>query len=301
MSDRPDPKEIKLLADILALVLEDQAGQSSSALDAIRRRAAANRVTGGAIKNLFMRLTAGDAEPERAMARSPGANPPLRELDAAKLEIAALQGERYQLQRQLVEAEARHREALELRKSSARIGAACGALGALGLAAVILVVGNLRARPTETVAAQERPAVAAAAPPHATAPAPITALPPLVAAAAPGRAPPAASLAPPGQPFRMSDETRRAVAEHVRTCWVDNTGVLRPTDIAFDIQVQIDESGTIRGARLTGEDAATQANPGFRAFADHAVQALLDPRCATLPLPPAMLGHQQVLDFHFAP
>ncbi|GBQ93445.1 hypothetical protein AA23498_1729 [Acetobacter nitrogenifigens DSM 23921 = NBRC 105050] len=53
MSDNLDPKELKVLGDILALVLEDQPGQASSALDALRARARRNKMTGGALKNLF--------------------------------------------------------------------------------------------------------------------------------------------------------------------------------------------------------------------------------------------------------
>lgn len=51
-----DPKELKILSDILALVLEDQPGQSSSALDAIKNRARRDNVTGGALKNLFQAI-----------------------------------------------------------------------------------------------------------------------------------------------------------------------------------------------------------------------------------------------------
>ncbi|NHN83568.1 hypothetical protein GOB93_02795 [Acetobacter musti] len=53
MSETFDPKELKVLSDILALVLEDQPGQSATALEAIRSRARRNNITGGALKNLF--------------------------------------------------------------------------------------------------------------------------------------------------------------------------------------------------------------------------------------------------------
>ncbi|MBV1834697.1 hypothetical protein [Novacetimonas pomaceti] len=56
MSDSLDPKELKILSDILALVLEDHAGQSENALAAIRARARKNQVTGGALKNLFQAI-----------------------------------------------------------------------------------------------------------------------------------------------------------------------------------------------------------------------------------------------------
>nr|WP_298795021.1 hypothetical protein [uncultured Acetobacter sp.] len=51
-----DPREIKILSDILALVLEDQQGQSDSALEAIKARARRDGITGGALKNLFQTL-----------------------------------------------------------------------------------------------------------------------------------------------------------------------------------------------------------------------------------------------------
>lgn len=53
MTEKLDPKELKVLSDILALVLEDQAGQSAAALEALRTRARRNGMTGGALKNLF--------------------------------------------------------------------------------------------------------------------------------------------------------------------------------------------------------------------------------------------------------
>ncbi|MFH7810938.1 MULTISPECIES: hypothetical protein [Acetobacter] len=51
-----DPKELKILSDILALVLEDHPGQSDTALQALRNRARKNSTTGGALKNLFQTI-----------------------------------------------------------------------------------------------------------------------------------------------------------------------------------------------------------------------------------------------------
>ena len=52
-----DPKELKTLSDILALILDEEQGQSASALDAIKARARRNKITGGALKNLFQTIT----------------------------------------------------------------------------------------------------------------------------------------------------------------------------------------------------------------------------------------------------
>ncbi|CAI3937045.1 MULTISPECIES: hypothetical protein [Commensalibacter] len=56
MNQKIDPKELKVLSDILALVLEDQPGQSANALEAIKKRAKKNATTGGALKNLFTNI-----------------------------------------------------------------------------------------------------------------------------------------------------------------------------------------------------------------------------------------------------
>lgn len=56
MSGSFDPKELKVLSDILALVLEEQEGQSVAALNALRSRARKSGTTGGALKNLFVAI-----------------------------------------------------------------------------------------------------------------------------------------------------------------------------------------------------------------------------------------------------
>ncbi|MBS1102305.1 hypothetical protein JK202_04625 [Gluconobacter sp. Dm-62] len=54
MSRAPDPREVKILSDILALVLDEQPGHAASALERIRQMARRDSVTGGALKNLFI-------------------------------------------------------------------------------------------------------------------------------------------------------------------------------------------------------------------------------------------------------
>ncbi|MCE2577141.1 hypothetical protein [Gluconacetobacter entanii] len=71
MSDSLDPKELKILSDILALVLEDNPGQSESALSAIRARARKNQTTGGALKNLFTAIAPNPPPRAAAKPRAP--------------------------------------------------------------------------------------------------------------------------------------------------------------------------------------------------------------------------------------
>lgn len=51
-----DQKDIRILADILALVLDEEQGQASAALKALRQRARKRKMSGGTLKNLFARL-----------------------------------------------------------------------------------------------------------------------------------------------------------------------------------------------------------------------------------------------------
>ncbi len=51
--DAQQAREMKVLSDILALVLDEQPGVSSSAFDAVRQRARQGGVTGGALKEAF--------------------------------------------------------------------------------------------------------------------------------------------------------------------------------------------------------------------------------------------------------
>jgi len=73
-----DPKELKILSDILALVLEDQPGQSATALETIKNRARKNNITGGALKNLFQAIAPdpSQARPKRSTSRTKAAGIP---------------------------------------------------------------------------------------------------------------------------------------------------------------------------------------------------------------------------------
>ncbi|XAO71633.1 MAG: hypothetical protein AAYR33_01290 [Acetobacteraceae bacterium] len=60
-----DTREIKILSDILALVLEEEEGQSHAALSALKARARKNGTTGGALKNLFATIIVDPPKPTR--------------------------------------------------------------------------------------------------------------------------------------------------------------------------------------------------------------------------------------------
>ena len=102
MREQLDPKELKTLSDILALVLEDQPGQAASALEAVRARARRNGVTGGALKNLFVAIAPNPPAKAAPRPRAPrggaagaaGATPAgSTELQASRVRISHLSAE----------------------------------------------------------------------------------------------------------------------------------------------------------------------------------------------------------------
>ena len=67
------------------------------------------------------------------------------------------------------------------------------------------------------------------------------------------------------------------------------------------LTVTTDATGIARKAEIAGEDKARMSDPRFRAFAERAVRAIMDSRCANLPLPAKELGKVNVLTFRFSP
>jgi neural Wiskott-Aldrich syndrome protein len=65
--------------------------------------------------------------------------------------------------------------------------------------------------------------------------------------------------------------------------------------------VTYDESGTVRMAEVGPDDRGRLNDPRFRAFAERAMRAVRDPRCASLPIPKSDLGHVGTLTFRFKP
>ncbi|GBQ27390.1 hypothetical protein ACLRDC_09160 [Gluconacetobacter sacchari] len=112
MSDKLDPKELKILADILALVLEDHPGQSANALDAIRNRARRNGTTGGALKNLFTALAPNPPPrpPPRPRASRAASSAAAEDMQAARARILQLTESVNRLDLDLRSARARNEE-----------------------------------------------------------------------------------------------------------------------------------------------------------------------------------------------
>ena len=99
----------------------------------------------------------------------------------------------------------------------------------------------------------------------------------------------------------LSADDRGAIGDHVRECWTKDAGALDIDKQRVMLTVTTDASGVARAAEVTGGDTARMGDPRFRAFAERAIRAIKDPRCANLPLPSSVLGKINVLTFRFSP
>jgi len=100
----------------------------------------------------------------------------------------------------------------------------------------------------------------------------------------------------------LSLAQRGAIADHVRPCWTDTPGTLDLDKMSVLLTVTTDSSGVVRQARVADQDQGrVAADPRLLAFSDRAINAVMDPACASLPLPQSMLGKINVLTFRFSP
>jgi neural Wiskott-Aldrich syndrome protein len=99
----------------------------------------------------------------------------------------------------------------------------------------------------------------------------------------------------------LSASQRGEIGAHVRECWTKDSGAMNIDKLSVVLNVVTDASGTARVANVADEDRGKLSDPGFQAFAERAIRAVEDVRCATLPLPKQMLGRINTLTFRFRP
>lgn len=99
----------------------------------------------------------------------------------------------------------------------------------------------------------------------------------------------------------LSADQRGAIGDHVRACWTYDAGALGVEKLQVLLTVTTDPEGVVRLAVVAEPDVPKLSDPVFRAFAERARRAVLDPRCASLPLPAKLLGKSNVLTFRFSP
>jgi neural Wiskott-Aldrich syndrome protein len=100
----------------------------------------------------------------------------------------------------------------------------------------------------------------------------------------------------------LTSAQRGAIGDQVRRCWTIDSAAENVQQMRVMLKVTTDASGTARLAQVAPSDQGRAAgDPVFRAFAERAVRAVLDPACSNLPLPKSMLGNNQTFTFRFSP
>ncbi len=112
-----------------------------------------------------------------------------------------------------------------------------------------------------------------------------------------------------GSPSRAGDVTgqlsagaQKAIGGSVRRCYSEDTEARNYASFTAHLLVTVDASGEARLVDFKPDTAARMAaDPGYRALAERARDAVLNPTCSKLPIPANLLGHTQQLSFVFRP
>lgn len=90
-----------------------------------------------------------------------------------------------------------------------------------------------------------------------------------------------------------------AIRQKIAKCWLIPAGVEGAKDLAVDIRMDLAKDGTVTKAEIMNKER--MADPTFRAAAESAQRAALDPACQPLPLSPEKCEKWKQLTFRFNP
>lgn len=99
----------------------------------------------------------------------------------------------------------------------------------------------------------------------------------------------------------LTGPDRAAIGSHVRPCWTVDAQAEGLSGFSVLLTVTTDAGGTVREAEVSKQNTGDMSNPLYFAFTQRAIAAVLNAQCATLPLPPNMLGQNQTFSFIFSP
>lgn len=90
-----------------------------------------------------------------------------------------------------------------------------------------------------------------------------------------------------------------ALKAHMRRCWIIPNGVRDAKNMSVVVTMNVGKDGVVKDAKI--RDTHRLSDPVFRAAAESARRAALDPKCNPLPLPPAKYEQWKELEFDFNP
>jgi hypothetical protein len=90
------------------------------------------------------------------------------------------------------------------------------------------------------------------------------------------------------------------IRQHIYKCWNIPIGARSSRDLVAEIRAVVGPDGTVELATIS-DQARVAADPFFRAFAESARRALLNPACRKLPVPPEKYAIWKDLVLNFNP
>ncbi|MFQ5763443.1 MAG: hypothetical protein ACE5GT_00800 [Rhodospirillales bacterium] len=90
------------------------------------------------------------------------------------------------------------------------------------------------------------------------------------------------------------------VRQQIQECWSLPAGARDAQDLAIEIKMVMNPDATVREARIQ-DQSRLRSDPFFRAAAESALRAVLNPRCNPLKLPPEKYHQWQTMTLIFDP
>ena len=90
-----------------------------------------------------------------------------------------------------------------------------------------------------------------------------------------------------------------AIRQKIAQCWIVPIGGREARDLVVDVRMNIAQDGTVQRAEVVNRDRIS--DPTFKAAAESAERAVLDPACNPLPLPADAYDKWKVLTLRFNP
>ncbi|MBV9826762.1 MAG: cell envelope integrity protein TolA [Alphaproteobacteria bacterium] len=114
-----------------------------------------------------------------------------------------------------------------------------------------------------------------------------------------------ASAAPSSQPkaplgSQLSASERDMIIQQIERCWVVPAGARDADNLVIEIKASVNPDGSVTQASIV-DSGRYGSDPFFRAAADSAKRAVLNPQCSPLPVPPDKYEAWHNLDLFFNP
>ena len=96
----------------------------------------------------------------------------------------------------------------------------------------------------------------------------------------------------------VTQDDKDAVRRQIERCWNPPVGAPKAEDLVVDLRLEVNPDGTVRTVDVANS-ARMSSDPYFRAAAESAVRAVLNPRCRKLKLPPKKYQEWKILIIGF--